>query len=173
MVPASWLEFHRVDQRVDVRARTCVFFFVPYRTQELADVQQVSTEFKQGQLQRRRRDGQQVQEESQGSVILHGPKSGNEEGKSIEVSVSPASYKQVEAKVQAFLDDPRQPSLTLFTVANWKFGVIFAIPLCLLTVLFVVGWTIWLLQALASPFLNLFRGDAKEILEADDATDAA
>jgi hypothetical protein len=163
IAPVSWLEFHRVDHRVDVETRTCAFFVVPYRTQQLAGVRSVSTAFRQGELQHRRPgDNKRGRAESEGTVRLNGPLVNGEDGTSISVSVSPASYKSVEAQIQKFLADPQQQNLTLFTVANWKFGVLFAIPLCLLTVLFVVGWSIWLVQALMSPFLNLFATDGNE-----------
>lgn len=169
MVPVSWLEFHRLDHRVDVETRTCAFFVVPYRTQQLAGVRSVSTAFRQGDLRHRRPgDNKRGREESEGTVRLHGPLVNGEDGTSISVSVSPASYKSVEAQIQKFLADPQQQNLTLFTVANWKFGVLFAIPLCLLTVLFVVGWSIWLARAVASPFLNLFAGNGNEFSRDDE-----
>lgn len=160
IAPVSWLDFSRVDRQVHVQTRTCVFFFIPYHTQVLANVQSVSTAFKQGDLRHRRPgDRKEGREESEGKIVLHGPQGADGESKTISVSVSPASYKSVEAKIQQFLDTPQQTNLSLFTVANWKFGIIFAIPLSLLTILFVVGWTIWLLQAITSPFFNLFRND--------------
>ena len=167
IAPVSWIELHRADQRVDAVTRTCAFFVIPYRTQQLGDVRSVSTSFRQGGMQHRRpgekNDGRQ---ESEGTLLLHGPQAAGKDGQTIQVSVSPASYKAVEAKIQAFLADPTQPTLTLFTVANWKFGVFISAPLSLLTVFFVVCWSIWFLQLLASPFRNFFSVDRKQNAEA-------
>ena len=149
-VPVSWIELQRVDGHVHATTQTCVFFYFPYKTQELADVASVSTTFKEGQISRERsgNNNSTKKSESMGTVQLHGPSRGDAEGEMIAVAVSPASNKQVEAKINAFLADPQQKELSQFTVANWKFGIIFAIPLCLLTVLFVFGWTVHLLQAI-------------------------
>ena len=165
IAPVSWLEFNRVDGRVAVKAQTCLFFVIPYSTQELADVKRVSTTFKLGELQHKRAgDRKQGRAESEGHVILHGPLEAGaaDDEEKVAVSVSPASLKTVETKVQAFLNDPGQEKLSLFVVANWKFGLIFAIPVCLLTVLFVVGWSIWLGQMAAKPF---------QILKVDEPSD--
>jgi hypothetical protein len=172
IAPVSWLEFNRVDHQVKAEARTCVFFFFPYRTQQLTDVRNVSTAFRLGDEQHRRPgDKKRGRAESEGTIRLHGPQGNAEAGQTISVSVSPASYKAIEAQIQKFLADPQQRHLTLFTVANWKFGIFFAIPVCLLTVLFVVGWSIWLAQALASPFLKLFSGPVNERWEENQEPD--
>ncbi|MCX7409286.1 MAG: hypothetical protein NTZ32_14500 [Planctomycetales bacterium] len=154
IAPVSWMEFTRVAERVDATTQTCVFFVFPYSTQELADVKKVSTTFQLGDnLHRRAGDRNQGRAESEGGVILHGPEQEGQEAKTISVSVSPASFKVVEAKVNGFLGDPQQKTLKVFVVANWKFGIIFAAPLCLLTVLYVVSWSMWLGQTLAKPFM--------------------
>jgi hypothetical protein len=165
IAPVSWLGFNRVEGRVTAKVQTCVFFVFPYSTRELSDVKKVSTTFKLGELRRKRRgDHEQVRAESEGHVILHGPAKDGADGDEdvISASVSPASLKTVETTIQTYLDDPRQGKLSLFTVANWKFGVIFAIPACLLTVLFVVGWSVWLGQMAAKPF---------QILKVDEPPD--
>ena len=153
VAPVSWLEFTRVEERVDAKTQTCVFFVFPYSTQKLADVKKVSTTFRQGGLQARRvGEANRGREESKGGVVLHGPEQAGQEAKTISVLVSPASFKTIEAKINGFLGDPQQKTLKVFVVANWKFGIIFAIPICLLTVLFVVSWAMWLGQMLAKPF---------------------
>ena len=147
--PVSWLEFTRAGEQVSVKTQTCLFFVIPYRVYELADVKRIETTFHRGDnLHKRPGDGKQGRAEDQGALVLHGP----QEGHDVTVPVSPASIKSVEARVKAFLDDPQQQSLSVFTVANWKVGLIFAIPVCLLTVLYVIGWSIWLGQTLAKPF---------------------
>ncbi len=153
IAPVSWMEFTRVEERVDAKTQTCVFFVFPYSTKELADVTKVSTTFRLGDnLRRRAGGGNAGRAEPEGGVILHGPEQAGQEAKTISVSVSPASFKTVEAKINGFLGDPQQKMLKVFVVANWKFGIIFAAPLCLLTVLFVVSWAMWLGQMLAKPF---------------------
>ena len=163
MAPVSWLTFQREDGRVAVTAQTCLFFVIPYRVKKLVDVKQVDTTFHRGELQHKRRDdGKRGRAEDQAGLVLHGP----QEGQDVSVPVSPASIKTVEARVKAFLDDPQQQSLSVFTVANWKVGLIFAIPVCLLTVLYVISWSIWLGQTLAKPF-QILRVD--EPPESDEA----
>ncbi len=164
MAPVSWLEFTRTGDCVGVKTQTCLFFAIPYRVNELADVKRIETTFHRGEnLHKRRGDGKQGRAEDQAGLVLHGP----QEGQDVSVPVSPASIKTVEARVKAFLDDPQQMSLSVFTVANWKVGLIFAIPLCLLTVLYVIGWSIWLGQTLAKPF-QMLRVD--EPPESDEAS---
>ena len=153
VAPVSWLEFTRVEERVDAKTQTCVFFVFPYSTKELADVTKVSTTLRLGDnLRRRAGGGNPGRAESEGGVVLHGSEQEGQEAKTISVLVSPASFKTVEAKINGFLGDPQQQTLKVFVVANWKFGIIFAAPLCLLTVLFVVSWAMWLGQMLAKPF---------------------
>ena len=172
IAPVSWLEFNRVEDRVDATTQTCVFFVFPYSTQELADVKKVSTTFRRGELQDRRAGGNnRGRAESQGGVILHGPEQEGQEATTISVSVSPASFKTVDAKVNGFLGDPQQKTLKLFVVANWKFGIIFAIPLCLLTVLFVVSWSMWLGQMLAKPFMFAPREEPNAVADEPPASE--
>lgn len=152
IAPVSWINLQRVEDHVHATTRTCVFFYVPYKTQQLTDVTSVSTTFKKGESHREKQGRKQrTRSESQGTIQLHGPSSGDLEGEMIAVSVSPASTKEVEAKIQAFLADPQLKELSLFTVANWKFGVIFAIPMCLLAGLFVVVSTYSILKLYWNP----------------------
>ena len=170
-VPVSWIDLQRVDDHVHATTRTCVFFYIPYKTQQLADVATVSTTFQAGTISRERNGNKQPTEsESMGTVELHGPPSGVIDGEMIAVAVSPASTQEVEAKINAFLADPQQKELSLFTVANWKFGIIFAIPLCLLTVLYVYGWTVHFLTFIIKLFWNPLKITDwnEEPLESDD-----
>ena len=149
LAPVTWLEFTRTGERVGVKTQTCCYFVIPYRVSELADVKRIDTTFHPGEQQQRRPgDRERGQTEDEAALVLLGPQAGQQ----IWIPVSPASIKSVEARVQAFLNDPQPSQLSLFTVANWKFGLIFAIPLCLLTVLYIVGWSMWLGQTLAKPF---------------------
>lgn len=160
IAPVSWIDLNRVDDHVTAKTQTCVFFVFPYKTQELEDVKSVSTTFHLGEkLHRRPGDGKQGRAESEGGIVFHGPPNPGGEEKQISVSVSPASFKGVEAKINEFLNDPQITSQSHFVVANWKCGIIFAIPVCLLTVLFVIGWSIWLGQTLAKPFRYLLHGN--------------
>jgi hypothetical protein len=153
MAPVSWIELNRIDDRVAAKTQTCVFFVFPYSTQELDDVKKVSTTFRRGELLHHRAgDNKRGRAESEGGVVLHGPNDANGNEKLISVAVSPASFKTVEEKINGFLQDAQQKTMKQFVVANWKVGIIFAIPVCLLTVLFVIGWSIWLGQMLAKPF---------------------
>lgn len=147
--PVSWLAFQRAEGQVTAKVQTCLFFVIPYRAYELADVKHVETTFRRGEdLHKRRGDKKEGRAEDEAALVLHGP----QEGQNVTVPVSPASIKTVKDKVMSFLDDPQQQRLSLFTVANWKVGMIFAIPACLLTVLYLVGWAIWFGNTLAKPF---------------------
>ena len=161
MAPVSWLELRREGQQVNATVQTCIFFVIPYRTKELTDVRSVDSTVRVGQ---RVRDNNHKEHtpESEGMLTLQ---SGNAESK-LSISVSPASIDAVKRQVSSLIEDKQQTKTTLFTVANWKFGLIFAIPVCLLTVLYVVGWSIWLGQTLAKPF-QILRVD--EPHESDEA----
>jgi len=145
--PVSWLSFWRNDGRVSAKIQTCVFFVFPYRTSILNDVTGVDSTFHRGDLIRRKAGEQHNHRaEDEAAIVL------TEKEQTIVIPASPISVDNLKKQIQGMLSNPEQKTLSLFTVANWKVGLIFAIPMSLFTVLYVVGLG-WLIgQILAKPF---------------------
>lgn len=135
MVPVSWLKFERQVDQVTAQAKICVFFIIPYRTENVAPVVAVSDREKSGSTTRHRRTGtdKYVKAEDKGYLTIEGP------DQAAEVLVSPHDLKSVVEKATSFLKDPQSTELKMYVVANWKFGVIAGGLLSLLTVIWVIG----------------------------------
>lgn len=150
VAPASWLSFARDGERVHCTARTCMFFVVPFKVQRVDEVVAIGSRERAGGTRRKREYGrdtnQTVHVDGEGFLQIEGAA-----GQLAEVSVSPASLKQVVAKSQEFLNSTQSNRLTLFAIANWKFGGSMGGLLTMFTALYVVGYSLglinWLLRA--------------------------
>jgi hypothetical protein len=145
MVPATWLTFNRSGEVVSCKARTCVFFVVPFKTQVVEQVTGIESRERAGRTESQREFGKttskNVHVDGQGFLQIHGVG----ETKA-EVSVSPVSLKSVERKSNDFLNSNEQGSTTIFAIANWKFGGLMGGALSLLTLLCVVGYSLSILN---------------------------
>ena len=134
IAPVSVTRLNREGDFVRAHTQDHVFFIIPYRTRTVADVTAIDDRFREGEWDRRSSDpSKHTKSESESFLVLHGHED------AVEVSVSPASIDRVVREANAFLADGSRPALRLITVANWKFSVIFAIPLTLLTALYLFG----------------------------------
>lgn len=155
MVPASWITFHRNEAGVRCKTYTCVYFVVPYRTQQVDQVTGISQREKSGRIEKQKRFGRTTNKtvNVQGEGFLHVQ---GVDDQDLEVSVSPASLASVVSKSEQFLASNQPSSTTIFAIANWKFGGIMGGVLTLFTLLYVVGYTLgllkWLLIAVTNPF---------------------
>ena len=144
MAPASWLTFTRSESGVSCTTRTCVFFIVPYKTQQVAQVTGIDHRDRAGRTERQRKFGRtttkKVHVDGEGFLQILGVGDQN-----AEVSVSPASLENVIAKANDFLTSTKEGSTTLFAIANWKFGGLMGGILTAFTILYVVGYTLGLL----------------------------
>ncbi|MDZ4779147.1 MAG: hypothetical protein SGJ19_02730 [Planctomycetia bacterium] len=148
IAPVSWIRFERTEDHVTATAQTCLFFFIPYRTQTVDPVIGIDDRFVQGKFERRRPSEPKHRTEDEAFLVING-----EDGFA-EVPVTPLNIKSVSERSQAFLDDPQAPQLKLFVVANWKFSILVGGALSLLTVLYVVGIVlsfVRMLKRIASP----------------------
>ncbi len=145
VAPATWLTFTRSDEGVRCTTRTCVFFVVPYRIQQVAQVTGIEHRERAGKTERQREFGRTttkiVHVDGEGFLQVLGV--GDQKA---EVSVSPASLESVLTKANDFLNSNKQGSMTLFAIANWKFGGLMGGILTSFTLLCVVGYTLKLLQ---------------------------
>ena len=150
MAPASWICFERIDGEVRCTAKTCMYFVVPFKTQKIQPAREITKRERAGGTQRKREFGRTtnktVSVDGEGFLQVHGP--GDQ---FIEVSVSPASLDSVVEKARAFVSSSEPESQTLFAIANWKFGALMGGCLTMLTVLYVVGYSLAL-------FLGIFKG---------------
>lgn len=139
IAPVSWVKFQRQGDRISVRAQTCLFFVVPFRTVSVDPLIAVDERTLTGSITNERRVGRQDikrRADDEGFLVMKGPE------QSAEVQVSPASLKSVLEKANAFLKDPAATDLKMFVVANWKFSVGGGGFVSLLTLLYLVGVTL-------------------------------
>ncbi len=145
IAPATWLTFERSSEGVRCDTRTCMFFVVPFKIQEVERVTGIGHRQRAGKTERKRKFGRttdkNVQVDGEGFLQIYGE--GDEQ---IEVSVSPASLESVMGKSNDFLASTEKGSTTIFAIANWKFGGLMGGVLSLLTLLFVVGYTLGFLK---------------------------
>ena len=149
VAPVSWLSFERDGDHVTVKTQTCVFFVFPYRTSELRELTDVESTFHRGDFIRKNGKRQNDRAEDQAAIILSG------KDQTVTIPVSPVSVDHLKKEIQTLLANPEQNSLSLFAVANWKVGLIFAIPGALLTVLYVFGVAVMIGKVLARPFRRM------------------
>jgi hypothetical protein len=136
IVPASWVVYERLGDRVSATARTCVFYVIPWKTQRIDQVTGIDDRFVEGHITTQRENGRTTtgRTEDEAFLIIQGA-----DEQSISVPVSPFSVESVVARSEEFLAQPATPRLRLFVIANWKFGMIMGGCLSLLTVLYVIG----------------------------------
>ena len=121
VAPVSWIKFERVDGEVRARTQFCVFFVVPYYTEWVAPVEELSTSIVQGSTQRKH--GREIpgkKANDVGYLSIQGP------SRTSEVPIDPSSLNTVRAKAQGFLNDPQAKELELFVAANWMFSFVFS-----------------------------------------------
>ncbi len=145
MAPATWLTFERIGDGVRCTTRTCIFFVVPYKVQQIEPVIEIGHRERAARTVKQREFGRNtdktVQVDGEGFLQLHGV-----DDQLVEVSVSPASLGRVEATSNAFLKSTTEASKTIFAIANWKFGGLMGGVLTSFTVLYVVGYTLGFLK---------------------------
>ncbi|MGN6137248.1 MAG: hypothetical protein ACTHOU_22405 [Aureliella sp.] len=155
MAPATWLTFERGEEGVRCTTRTCAFFVVPFKVQRVDQVIQIGQRERAGRTERQRKSGRTtnntVQVDGEGFLQIHGV--GDQH---IEVSVSPASLESVAAKSNDFLRSSKEPSTSIFAIANWKFGGLMGGVLTLFTLLYVVGYTLGFLKWMVTGMRKIF-----------------
>lgn len=142
IAPVSWVDFERHDGRVSAHTRTCLLFVVPYKMRTIDPVIGLGDRFVAGTISHERRDGRdhRTKSEDEGFLIIRGS------DQVAEVPVTPFNLSSVIERSEAFLNDPNSSELKLFVVANWKFSVIAGVLISLLTLLYVVGVTLGIVQ---------------------------
>ncbi len=124
-----------------------MYFVVPFRIQRVDEVTEIRHRERAGKTERQRRFGhttnKTVHVDGEGFLEIHGIG-----GQKAEVSVSPASLQSVVRKSEQFLNSTSEPTATIFTIANWKFGGLMGGVLTLFTVLYVVGYSVGFLKSM-------------------------
>jgi hypothetical protein len=150
VAPVSWIRFEHHGETVSAKTRTCLFFFVPYKSATFDSVVGVRDRFVRGSLEERPGKTEKRRSEDEGFLVIQGSdRHGNDQA--VEIPVTPLDIKSVAQRADAFLADPQSTELRLFVVANWKFSVIAGGLVSLLTVLYVAAVVFSLSRA-------LFRG---------------
>jgi hypothetical protein len=139
--PATWLTFERNREAVRCTARTCMFFVVPFKTQQVEQVIAIEQRERNGGIRKEtklgRTTGKNIHVDGEGFLQIRGV--GDRLAK---VSVSPASLENVVNRSTEFLNSNKEGSTTIFAIANWKFGGLMGGILTSLTLLYVVGYSI-------------------------------
>ncbi|MCE3014253.1 MAG: hypothetical protein ACK56W_08320 [Pirellula sp.] len=147
MAPATWLTYDRREEGVRCKARTCIYFVVPYKVQQLDHVTEIDSREIAGRTERQRKLGRttdkKIHVDGEGFLQIHG-----DAEQLFEVSVSPASLDGVVEKSKAFLNSSTEKSKTMFVIANWKFGGMMGGVLSSFTALYVVGYTLGFLKCI-------------------------
>jgi hypothetical protein len=146
LAPVTWTTFTRHDGRVEMNAKVCLFFILPFRHENVAEITGVDQQTLAGTREKwtsGTADDQKetITTESQGSLVVHGRE------QEARIAVSPVNLSDVAQKVSGFLNDPTAAKLSLFTVANWKTSVVAGCGLSLLTVLYIAALLSRLLPA--------------------------
>src|SRR5580658_3986292 len=104
IAPVTWMTFTRQNGRVEMKAKVCMFFLLPFRHEEVAEVTGVDEQTIAGTREKWNigtPDDQKnyVTSESEGFLVVH--------GRELEarIAVSPASLSDVKSKVRDFLND--------------------------------------------------------------------
>ena len=129
-VPSFTIELTRVNpERVDAAVSRNLLFVVPILRYTATNLVDTESEVIDGGLIRRSGSttssgsstGKVVGEaEDNGLLFLKGRKG----EPPIEVEISPVNLYDVEDEIQYFITESKEPSLRLWVVSNWKFGVL-------------------------------------------------
>jgi hypothetical protein len=149
VAPSFTIELARVNQeRVDATVSKNLWFIVPISRHTATNVIDTESETIDSGLIRRSGSiastglstGKITGEaEDNGHLLLKG-----REGEAIEVWISPVSLDDVEDEIHYFITESKEPSLRLWVVSNWKFGVLLPGGILLLwaIVFFMTVWSI-------------------------------
>jgi hypothetical protein len=153
IIPATWIAFDRSEEGVRCKTRTCVFFVVPFKVQQLDHVTGIAQKVRSGRTEKQRKFGRTTGKtvEVQGEGVLQIQGDGDQ---MIEVSVSPASLDSVVSKSNDFLNSTKQGSTTIFAIANWKFGGLMGGILTSFTLLYVIEGSVGFKSGNCSLFLS-------------------
>ena len=145
--PSFTVELTRVNpERVDATVSKNLLFIVPISRHTATNLVDTESVVMDGGVIRRSGSttssgsstGKIVgQAEDNGRLLLKG-----REGDPIELYVSPVNLYDVEEEIQYFITEGKEPSLRLWTVSNWKFGVILPAGILLFWVVVFV-MTVW------------------------------
>ena len=128
-VPSFTIELTRVNQeRVDAAVSKNLLFIVPISRYTVTNLIDTESETIDGGVIRRSGSSTSAgsstgkvvgKAEDDGRLLLKG-----REGEPIEVWISPVNLDDVEDEIRYFIAESKEPSLRLWVVSNWKFGVL-------------------------------------------------
>jgi len=88
MLPTTWIDLDRTDGRVDLKAKTCLLFVIPFQTARIEGVERVET--KPGNIKVNETEGPEL-------IVLKGG------GETVELLVSVRSAKKFKDRIDRFL----------------------------------------------------------------------
>jgi hypothetical protein len=122
-----------------------MYFVVPYKVQQVDHVTEIGSREIAGRTEKQRKLGRttdkKIHVDGEGFLQIHG-----DDNHLVEVSVSPVSLDSIVEKSKAFLNSATEKSITMFAIANWKFGGLMGGVLSSFTALYVVGYTLGFLN---------------------------
>jgi len=119
-VPSFTIELTRVNpERIDATVSRNLLFIVPISRYTATNLVDTESEVMDGGVIRR--NGKITGEAEDNGILLL---KGREGEAPIEVEISPVNLDDVEDKIHYFITESKEPSLRLWVVSNWKFGVL-------------------------------------------------
>jgi hypothetical protein len=153
-IPATWLTFERNDEDIRCTTRTCMFFVVPFNIQRVDQVTEIGQRKRAGGFRKNSFSKSGTTHfDGKGFLQIHG--AGDQ---LVEISVSPASLDSVAAKANDFLSSTKESSATIFAIANWKTGGLIGGILSLVTLRYVVGYTLGFLKWIITGTRRIITG---------------
>jgi hypothetical protein len=145
MAASFTIELTRVNsERVDATAAKNILFIVPISGSTINNLIDPESQVIDGGVIRQGKTATPVgritdEVEDEGLLLLRGA-----QGEQVEVYVSPRNLEAVEDEIRYFINEGEEPSLRMWVVSNWKFGVILpgAVLLFCLVVFFISAWSI-------------------------------
>jgi hypothetical protein len=143
--PSFTIELTRFGPgRVDATVTKHLIFIAPFSKNTATNITDPESRTIDGGLIRQGRTSTSIgkvtgEVEDQGLLLLKGSA-----GEPIEIYISPKNLHAVEDEIQYFINESKEPSLQMWVVSNWKFGVILpgGILLFCLVVFFLSAWSI-------------------------------
>lgn len=144
VAPVSYIHLERGAEGIRATTKTCLLFFIPYRTREIDIVSKADTRIHAGTWttdRLRSHSGSRTKSEDEGFIVLM------DKDEKVEVPCSPVDLEAKQKEIDDFIKAEGGPqTLDLFCVSNWKFAIFAGGLISLLTVLYVVGVVIMIFR---------------------------
>lgn len=139
IAPVTRMTFVKHTDGVSVQVTKCMFFIIPFLTQNIRQIVKIEEHLVKGRKfdARERRLGHKGSTVDDGTIFISG-----HDGVVVRVSVDPSSMKDAVAKANAFLNQPTPQPLTITVVANWIVSIVVGGIATFFSLLYIIGATL-------------------------------